>query len=457
MKQAAFRVGLATVVATGVLGVAAGVAGAGASSTAVPPPSADPFYAPPAHLASYPPGTILRWRGVTIPGVSNYSAAYQLLYRTTNATGQPIATVTTLALPSNPAPGRRDLISGFPAEDSLTTKCAPSYVLRTGQVSGVGDAGESQSVQSFLQYGWDVAFPDYEGPDSEWTVGLLEGHAALDGIRAVEHFAPAGLEGARTQVAMAGYSGGAIPTLWGASLAKSYAPELNIVAAASGGNVPNPIEDLAPLNGSPLFGTVIGVAVGVNRAFPELHLDSILNAKGRALAARDGADGDGCGGLVTNAPFGTVAEYSNYPTPQALIALPNVRSVFAHENLIGRAAPAAPSLIVQSAQDELAITKPVDELVAADCAQGAVIDYQTPPGEHVTGDEFFGQYTLPYIQDRFAGKPAPDTCPPRASKPTTTGGGGMTGGGGTTGNGTHGSTKHHKKHHHKHHKHHKHH
>ena len=150
-----------------------------------------------------------------------------------------------------------------------------------------------------------------------------------------------------------------------------------------------------------------------------LRLDSILNAKGQALAATDATDGDGCGGLVFNAPFGTVAEYSNYPTPEALEALPNVRSVFAHEDLIGRAAPAAPSLIVNSEQDELAITKPVDELVAADCAQGAVIDYQTPPGEHVTGDEFFGQDAVPYIQDRFAGMPAPDTCPPLARKPTS--------------------------------------
>jgi Secretory lipase len=419
MTRAAFRFGLAGVVAVGLLGAGAAAPVAVAASAAVPVPSADPFYAPPADLASDAPGAILRWRAVAVSGVSDASAVYQLLYRTTDATGHPIATVTTLFLPSNPAPGGRDLISGFPAEDSLSTKCAPSYVLRSGQVSGVGDAGDAESVQSFLQYGWDVEFPDYEGPNSEWTVGLLEGYTALDGIRAVEHFAPADLEGARTRVATAGYSGGALPTLWGASLAKSYAPELNIVAAASGGNAPDPVENLAALNGSPLFGTVVGVAVGVNRAFPELHLDSILNARGRALAATDGRDGDGCGGLVFNAPGGTVAEYSNYPTPQALLAAPNVRAVFAHEDLIGRAAPAAPSLIVNSAQDELAFIGPVNELVDADCAQGAVIDYQTPPGEHVTGDEFFGQYALPYIQDRFAGKPAPDTCPAGSRKPPT--------------------------------------
>src|SRR4051794_13781745 len=118
IKQAAFRVGLATVIAIAL----GGVAGAGAApppigDPAVPQPSADPFYAPPARLASYTPGTVLRWRAVTVPGVSNYSAAHQLLYRTTGAKGQPIATVTTLFLPSEPAPGPRHLFSYHGAED----------------------------------------------------------------------------------------------------------------------------------------------------------------------------------------------------------------------------------------------------------------------------------------------------------------------------------------------------
>jgi hypothetical protein len=399
------------------------VFGATASAAAAPPPigdpsvplpSADTFYKPPAHLASRRPGTVLRSRKVTAPGVDNAAAAYQLLYRTTDAKGKPIATVTTLFLPSEPASGPRRLVSFFPAEDSLSTKCSPSYTLRsgTGQYGpGLGDFGESSDVNSFVGLGWDIAVPDYEGPDSQWTVGLLSGYTALDGIRAVEAFTAAALSGARTKVAMGGYSGGSIPTVWAASLAKSYAPELRIVAAASGGNVPNPMVDLAPLDGSPLFGTVIGVAVGVDRAYPDLRLDAILNAKGRALAARDAVDADGCGGSVTNAPGGTVAEYSNYPTPEAILALPRVRRVFARENLIGRAAPAAPSLIFNSAQDELAATPPVDELVAADCAQGATIDYQKPPGDHVTGSALLGRMVVPYFQDRFAGKPAPNTCP----------------------------------------------
>src|SRR4051812_26513460 len=65
MKQVAIRVGLATAIVLGLLGVTGAVSGAFAGSAAVPPPSADPFYKPPANLASHRPGTILRRRRVT--------------------------------------------------------------------------------------------------------------------------------------------------------------------------------------------------------------------------------------------------------------------------------------------------------------------------------------------------------------------------------------------------------
>jgi len=72
-----------------------------ASAGAVTAPSADPFYTAPAGLASYPPGAVLRSREVTVQGLTDLASdtAYQLLYRTTDATGQPVATVATLLIP----------------------------------------------------------------------------------------------------------------------------------------------------------------------------------------------------------------------------------------------------------------------------------------------------------------------------------------------------------------------
>lgn len=379
-------------------------------------PKGDPFYKPPKALGSYPAGAILRWRKVTLSGENDLASgtAYQLLYRTTSATGKPIATVTTLLLPRAPASGARKLLSYQTAEDSLTTNCAPSYTMRGGNNGGSTQWAESGEIAYGLAHGWDVVVPDYQGPQSEWAVGPIEGRTTLDSIRAVERFAPAQLEGRRTAVGMIGYSGGSIPTLWANALARRYAPGLHLVAAASGGNVPNPIENLSKVNGGPFAGTLIGVSVAVNRAYPQLRLNAILNAKGRALAAKDGRDASGCAGSVTNAPGGTVGQYTRYKTPQALEALPRVKRVYKRLDLIGGALPEAPSYIYNEIHDELAIIKPVDQMVASDCRRGAVIDYyRDPVGEHLTGA---GAYVVPafqYLAARFAGKRAPSTCPKR--------------------------------------------
>jgi hypothetical protein len=409
------KVGRVTVLATCAAALlAAPVARAGS----VPVPSADPFYAAPASLATDAPGTVLRSRAVTIVGLTQLASrtAYQLLYRTTDASGRPTATVTTLLLPSHPASGPRRLLSYQTAEDSLTTNCAPSYTLRTA--SGTTQTAESGEMALGLLKGWDVSVPDYQGPQSEWAVGPLAGRATLDGVRAVESFAAAGLDGSHTEVATIGYSGGSIPTIWASALAPRYAPELKIVGDAAGGVVPDPIENLTAVNGTVFAGAIIGVSVAVNRAYPSLGLDSLLNARGKALAVQDGADAAGCAGAVTNAPFGTVAAFTNYATPAALEALPQVTQAFGRLDLIRGPAPRAPSYWYNEIDDELAIIKPVDELFAADCAQGAVIDYHRDPiGEHLTGAVTYVVPALAYLADRFAGKPAPNSCPPGSQPP----------------------------------------
>ena len=383
---------------------------------ALTPPSQDRFYSPPPKLNRYRAGTILRSRPVTLAGLSNLAShtAYQLLYRTTGANGHPIAAVTTLLLPASPEFGPRMLLSYQTAEDSLTTNCAPSYTMRGGNAGGTTQQLENGEMALGLLRGWDVVVPDYEGPRSEYPVGPVAGHTTLDSIRAVEAFAPAGLGGASTPVGLMGYSGGSIPTLWATSQQAQYAPEMNIVGDAAGGLVPDPIENLTAVNGSLFAGAIIDASVGVNRAYPQLDLNSLLNARGLALAAQDGADASGCAGGITNAPFGTVGEYSNYATAEALAAIPRVRSTFARVDLIAQPAPRAPSYFYNEIGDEIAIIKPVDELFAADCARGSVIDYYREPiGEHLSGSVTYVLPAVNYLADRFAGDPAPDTCPKR--------------------------------------------
>lgn len=198
--HAALAVVLAAVAAAG-LGLAA------ASARAATPPQDDPFYTAPPGFASTAPGTILRSRQVTVklgpvPVTGLAFTAYQLLYRTNDATDHPVANVTTVIVPREMAPaGGRRLVSVQDAEDSVDPDCAPSYQLQEGQTAPNGDsngnlAAETSLVMTELARGDDVVIPDAEGPDSEYIVTGMEAHATLDSIRAVEQFArpPASLE-----------------------------------------------------------------------------------------------------------------------------------------------------------------------------------------------------------------------------------------------------------------------
>lgn len=77
--------------------------------------------------------------------------------------------------------------------------------------------------------------PGTGGAVDSWTAGVEEDHATLDGIRAAESFAPAGLAGRDTRVAMMGYSVGSQASQFATEMAPKYAPELNVVGVASGG------------------------------------------------------------------------------------------------------------------------------------------------------------------------------------------------------------------------------
>ena len=380
-------------------------------------PDEDPFYRPPHRLDSYRPGALLRSRPVSLLGVTSLASvrAYQLLYRTTDATGHPVATVTTVLLPTVPALGRRKLVSYHTAEDSLTTRCAPSYTLRSGS-GGISLTLETTFITALLAHGWDVVVPDYEGPRSEWAVGALAGHAALDSVRAVEHFGPAGLEGHRTPVGMMGYSGGSIPTAWANSMAAGYAPELNLVGVAAGGIPADVRQTLPAIDGKPTFGA-FAVFEPFNRAYPRLELGSLLTERGKEFIEKAGRDGYGCAGALSAAQNGRFSEYTKYPDAKAFAEVPKVARTLDRISLLGKARQTAPAYFYNSIHDELIVISQVDDLVRQNCKEGATIWYvRGPVGNHVAGAAAYVTPAINYLADRFAGRRAPNTCHESAAK-----------------------------------------
>jgi hypothetical protein len=366
-------------------------------------PDADPFYAAPKNLKRAKPGAILDSRETVISAQGSQlpNDAWQLLYRTTDSKGKPVAAVTTIVLPIAPAPvdGRLPLVSYQTAEDSLGTQCAPSYTLRTGTER------EAPLIQQALGRGWAVVAPDHEGPESQYGAGRMAGHAVLDSIRAAQRFRPAGLGARRTSVGIWGYSGGGLATAWAAELAPGYAPNLEI-AGVAGGGVPPDIEAVArQIDGGPFAGILFGAAQGIERAYPGMRVREFLNAEGRALYDRIS---DMCvTELSREGQFKRVADLSTVPDP---LALPRIQRVLARNHL-GGATPTAPLYIYHAIVDELIPIADVDELVAEYCAEGVAVQYhRDPASEHVSLVATGALPALAYLADRFAGTPAPSSC-----------------------------------------------
>ncbi|MFA5785618.1 MAG: lipase family protein [Actinomycetota bacterium] len=396
----------------------------GAAEAAPLMPDADPFYRPPASLASYAPGAIIRSREVEtslgpLPTSVLGAKSYQLLYRTNDPESRPIANVTTLLVPIAPKlSGGRELVSLQDAEDSLTTNCAPSYQLQVGEQDNADMLAEfTAAAPTQIAAGRTLLIPDPYGPQSEFLVTRMEAFAILDSIRAAERFPAAQLDGVRTPVVLIGYSGGGHETMAAAELQHTYAPELKIVGAAAGGTPAGDDETFRYFDGREGSGVVMGAMIALERAYPSLGWSSLLNDYGRSVAARM-EKGPGC---VTPVVSGQdhIADWTTVPDP---LGVPRIAREIA-ANALGSSAPIMPTFLYVSQHDELISLSDSDKLAARYCEGGTQLDYyrdpieyQGPLGDHTEAAILgFIPRALAYANDRFAGSPAPTTCAPTAA------------------------------------------
>ena len=386
-------------------------ASSGASNQSIPfapAPDSDPFYAQPASFPNTTPGTIIASRSVTYApdAVTQPNPAWQLKFVSRDIHDKPIAAIATVVKPTHPfAGGPEPLLSVQYYTNSLGLQCAPSHAVTGSTVDYPSDAEGSFPLMG-LEQGFTLVFPDHLGPESEYAAALPSAYVTLDGIRAALAFAPLGLN-PKTPVGMEGYSGGSIPTMWGASIARRYAPELHIVAAASGGTVANlkdVLKDFDNGAGNALFSLGLSAMFGVNRAFPSL-LTPILNAKG--VAAGNSLK-NGCVGNTTDGsanPTGHFADYTTIPDP---LDNPKVDAILKEDGLPVRDSgpPPMPLYIYQSMLDELVPVADTDALVATYCSQGTHIAYYVgAQGEHVAFDATMAPTVFAYFASRFAGRP----------------------------------------------------
>lgn len=247
----------------------------------IPIPSADPFYAPVGHQGY--PGELLRYREADVKS-DEVSAAWQVVYVSTDSRDRPIAVSGTVLMPSSPwrGTGVQPILSYGVGVHGLGRDAAPSYLLRTGNEI------EITMIEYALAHGWAVAVTDGEGlgmpGPHTYGAGRSGGHTMLDIVRAVadldEDLPPGG------PVLIWGYSEGGRYAAWAAELQPSYAPDLDLRGVAAGG-VPSDLRAVAKaIDGGPFSGLGLAVLVGLAHAHQDPALEAILSERGKEAAAR---------------------------------------------------------------------------------------------------------------------------------------------------------------------------
>lgn len=368
-----------------------------------PEPADDPFYEPPAGFETQPHGAILRWRPITALAlaVPLPVQAWQLLTRTSDTKGRPVAVVATLMVPlaSYLGDGPRPLLSYQVAINSLGDQCNPSYSLRSGSRDG-NTQTELNLMQQAMAKGWAVVTTDHEGPRNAYTAARMAGHAVLDGIRAAISLPGTGLAGPITPIALMGYSGGAQATGWAAELHRTYAPELGIKGIASGGTVADLEAGLRQLDGSAFSGLAFGAMFGIDREYPEMHLDKLLTPSGLAVKEEIG---DMCvSQLRQSHQLERFATYTTVPDP---LSVPRLAKVISDVDL-GKKTPIAPVYLYHAIMDELIPIAGADGLYTAWCENGGDVTYhRDPASEHITLLVTGAPAAFAFLEARFAGTP----------------------------------------------------
>ncbi|MFW0791495.1 lipase family protein [Gordonia sp. CPCC 205333] len=342
------------------------------------PPSGDSFYRYGGNLAGKAPGQILRSRTVKFVSEGQVVpvAATQVLYRSIGENNQPIAGVTTVLRPRTAKKTR--LLSFHMAYDGLGSQCDPSYTLQ-GNKPGTAGRLEQVKIIEYLARGFTVVVPDYEGQQQEWTIARQSARLALDSVRATESLLRLP---SSTPVALLGYSGGSVPTEFGAELAPAYAPELKIVGAAAGGLPVDLAHNLGYVSGSKNWAGVIPALVEVYRRTYNLDVASFLSKRGRYLIekVRNGCIASFAGKYpgLTNADM-VRAPYTS------LLQVPSVSRAIARNVMgtIGR--PRVPMLLGVGQSDPtgdgVMITADVARLAANYCAKGVRAHYSRYAGD----------------------------------------------------------------------------
>jgi hypothetical protein len=364
-------------------------------------PAGDAFYVPPSPLPPGSPGDVIWWR--TSPSPVASARAWQVLYRSTTAAGAATAVSGTVLVPTAAVAGTRPVVAYAAGTQGWGDQCAPSKSIASNTFD------EQFAVTNLLNRGWAVAVTDYPGlgppGDETYNVGIPEGFAVLDSLRAATRLTAAGLS-PTAPMAVEGYSQGGAAGGWAAQQAASYAPEMRLAGVAAGGTPANLQAVARNINGTAFFAFLAGTAIGFNAAYPAaVDLPNRLTPTGRAAVAVLGTQCQLTGlALVAGHRIEDYTVGGINP-----ITVPAIAAVL-NQNNLGAGRPNVPILQYHGRLDEVIPYAVENTLHSQWCAAGVTTQLTPFLGDHVLTQILAQTTVTTWLAARLAGTPAPTNC-----------------------------------------------
>jgi hypothetical protein len=328
--------------------------------------------------------------------------AWQILYLSTTVSGARTAVSGTVLVPTAAYLGTRPVVAYASGTQGWGDQCAPSREMASGTYD------EQFAVNNLLAQGWAVTVTDYPGlgtpGDETYSVGIPEGYAVLDALRAATLLPGSGLA-TTAPMGIEGYSQGGGAAGWAAQLQRSYAPGLRIQGVAMGGTPANLQAVAANINGSAFFAFLGGAALGFNAAYPARHLLSDLTPAGQAALAQLGTMCQGqalatyAGKRIQDYTVGGINPIGEPRWQQVLTA-----------NDLGTIKPPMPVLQYHGKADQVIPWQVEAALHRQWCAMGGTTLLTSYPGDHVTTHIEAQPPVVSWLRARFAAAPAPSNC-----------------------------------------------
>ncbi|MGP4026428.1 alpha/beta fold hydrolase [Actinomadura sp. 3N407] len=363
------------------------------------------FYDAPDPLPHRPAGTPIRTEPADDYVVEGRPLpATRILYHSRTSRGRDVAASgVVLVPPGTPPQGGWPVVVDAHGTSGAGPSCAPSLMR---------DLYHGDQMSRFLERGWAVVAPDYAGLGATGRHEFLNRTAAANDVINAMRSAHQAIPGLSPRWVVWGHSQGGHAALAVAERHRVRAEPgyLGSVVTSPGADLPAALQHMTTAPG--LGGFIALVAAGAKVSERGLPLGRILAAP--ALARLNFTRTD-CLPVVSTVYGGLGGD--ELLKPGALRQPRFARHLAA--NSVGHRPVGGPVLLLQGEADVVLPTRLTDRLAADMCTTGSHVDYRTYPG--LGHDTYPGQVVgiddgampdiLTWTAARFAGEPAPSSCP----------------------------------------------